>query len=145
MNYIRNIIGQVLISLGSLFILVPVYSLLHSDFKWQPVMFALIIGVILLFVGTIILKQPKLRTRPRYWAPALSGAISSACTLLLFVALIVVYRMTAKKAPDWLILVMFFLSVVAIVAAITCIATLITAAVKSDPQKDNEKGDVLFP
>ncbi len=77
MKYIRNLIGQVLLGLGLICIMVPFYSLQHSDFRWSTTIVALVVGVIFILGGTVLIKPPNLRVRPLYWGPAVSGAICS--------------------------------------------------------------------
>jgi hypothetical protein len=123
MKYIRDIIGRVLVGLGTLCLITPLYSLLHANFHLRATLVAVVVGVLLTFGGIVILRPPNLQSRPRYWGPAISGVTCSICTLLLFVCFFVVYRWPAEKAPDWLMLVTLFLLVVAGLAAVVCIVS----------------------
>jgi hypothetical protein len=123
MKYIRNLAGQVLVALGALFLVLPLYSLLRSEFKWQAELVSVTVGAILVSVGLAVLKSRSLQTRPRFWAAAVSGLVCSVCSLSVFAGLLAVCRWPAAKAPDWLILVTLFLSVVGIGAALVCIFT----------------------
>jgi hypothetical protein len=127
MKSIRDIIGRALLILGVAFLIVPLNSVLRSEFKLGPALLSVLAGVILVFGGIVVLEPPGLEGRPRFWWPAVSGFICSVCTFLLFVNLFVVYRWPAARASDWLIFGMLFSSVVGSLAAVVCIVTGVRA------------------
>jgi len=140
MKFIRDIVGRVLVGLGTLCLITPLYSLLHGEFQLRTALVAVVVGVILASGGVVVLMPRNLRSRPRYWRPAISGIICSVCTLLLFVDFFVVYRWPAEKAPDWLMFVTLFLLVVAGFSAVVCIVSGARALFRPElDQNQNEK------
>lgn len=140
MKFIRDIVGRVLVGLGTLCLITPLYSLLHGEFQLRTTLVAIVVGVLLVFGGVVVLRPPNLQSRPRYWRPAISGIICSICTLLLFVCFFVVYRWPAEKAPDWLIFLTMILLVVAGFAAVVCIVSGARALFRPErEQNQNEK------
>ena len=123
MKYIRDIVGRVLIGLGTLCLVTPLYSLMHAEFNLRTTLVAVVVGVIFVSGGVVILRPPNLQNRPRYWGPAVSGLICSICMLVLFVSFFVIYRWPAEKAPDWLVLMTAFIAVVGIISAVACAVT----------------------
>jgi len=127
MKSIRDIVGRVLFILGIAFLLTPLYSLSHSEFKLGPALLSVFAGAILISGGLVILAPPRLESRHRFWWPAVSGFICSVGTLLLFANLFVVYRWPAERASDWLLFGILFSLVVGGLAALVCIVTGIRA------------------
>jgi len=139
-KFIRNIIGQVLVYLGALCFISPLYALLHADFDLRTEAIVVVMGVVLACGGVFVLRSANLRRRPRYWRAAISGIICSVCTLLLLVCSFLVYRWPDETAPDWLVLVVLLLLVGAGFAALVCIVSGVRAFFSPDvEQNQNEK------
>jgi apolipoprotein N-acyltransferase len=138
---LREVLGRVVATFASLFILTGVLSPFYADsshkWNWVAAVALVLLGLFLGFCAALIAWPDALSGRPPLWFPAVSGFACSCFVLTIFACAAIYGFSSATTMPGGLRTAIALSFVGAVLSALVCIITGIAALLrrKKEPTK----------